>query len=57
MTDLPRHRDASDEPAPQGGRSSAHRPWWAFALGAVVVVALVLMVVLHLTGTIGPGSH
>ena len=56
MTDLPRHPDASNEPVSKDDESS-RRPWWAYALGALVIVVLVLMVVLHLTGTIGPGSH
>lgn len=57
MSDLPRHPDASDDGAVGNDRLAAHRPWWAYALGAVVILLLVLVVVLHLTGTIGPGSH
>jgi hypothetical protein len=31
---------------------------WGFVLGIIIVIALVvLMVLLHLTGTLGPGVH
>ena len=56
MTDLPWHPDVSDRGEP-GRRRATNRPRWAYALAVLVVALLVLMVVLHLTGVMGPGSH
>ncbi len=57
MPDVPRHPET-----PEGGpvpvdRPAANRPWWAYALGVLIVALLVLMVVLHLSGVVGPGAH
>ncbi len=39
-------------------RPSSPRPRWGLVLVVIVAIALVgLLVVLHLTGTIGPGLH
>jgi hypothetical protein len=55
MADLPTHpdtEDASDRTATSG------TPRWAVIAGIAVVVALVVvMIALHVTGVIGPGSH
>lgn len=56
MPDVPAHPDTTDGGLPDH-RAAANRPWWLYALAAVVVALVVLMVVLHLTGVIGPGSH
>jgi hypothetical protein len=56
----PNRRPETDEgPArrPEHG-SGRGRPRWGVVLGIVVAIALIgLIVLLHLTGTIGPGSH
>ncbi|MGI8867277.1 MAG: hypothetical protein ACR2F6_00105 [Mycobacteriales bacterium] len=56
MPDVPRY--PGDAPEPDGEPGSSPDPrrsmsWWWIAGGAV----LVLFVVLHLTGVLGPGGH
>ena len=56
MADLPRH------PGGNGGTESerepsARTPVRVYVIGIVVAAVVVLIVVLHLTGTIGPQSH
>jgi len=58
MTDPPRHRgtDGDDGPAPEGPPGGG--PRWKVVLGVTIAIALlVLIILLHLTGTIGPGTH
>jgi hypothetical protein len=58
MTDPPRHpgTDGTDGPGPE--ESSGGTPRWVVVLGITIAIALVaLIVLLHLTGTIGPGAH
>ncbi len=44
------------EPGPDGGHNG--RPRWVFVLGIILAIVLLgLIIVLHLSGTIGPGSH
>ena len=57
MAELPRHPDTgevgdwpSPEPTPTPG-------WIGYVIGIVVVVALLVVIVLHLTGVVGPGVH
>ena len=59
MADPPRYPDAGDDPGPGRGHGSATgTPRWVSVLGIIIVMALVLLfVVLHLTGTLGPGAH
>ena len=57
MPDVPRHPDTPDGGLLPNARPATRRPWWFYALGATVVALVVLMVVLHLTGVIGAGSH
>jgi hypothetical protein len=57
MPDMPRHPETQDTDSAQEAGPAASRPVWVYALAAVVVALLVLMVVLHLAGVIGPGSH
>jgi hypothetical protein len=58
MTDPPRHSETEEDPG-QGHHGAANNaPRWVFVLGIIIAIALVgLMVLLHLTGTIGPGVH
>jgi hypothetical protein len=56
MADPPRYPDTGDGPEERG--SASGRPRWVFVLGIFIAIALVLLfVVLHLTGTLGPGAH
>jgi hypothetical protein len=57
MTDQPRYQGA-DEDTGAGRRPSPARQRWAcMAVIVIVAVLLLLMVILHITGTFGPGSH
>jgi hypothetical protein len=53
MADLPPHPRTGDEPGEPPDRTS---PWPA-VLAVAVAVLVILLVVLHLTGTLGPGVH
>ena len=60
MTGLPTHSDTGD--GPEAGTESAPapggRPTWKAGTGIALALGLVvLMVVLHLAGVFGPGSH
>ena len=55
MAQLPHHPD-SGVPAPD--TASARRTSWPKILGiAGAVIAIAIVVVLHLTGVLGPGGH
>jgi hypothetical protein len=58
MTDPPRHPGTvgNGGPGPEGSPGGASG--WRVVLGVTIAIALlVLIVLLHLTGTIGPGAH
>jgi hypothetical protein len=58
MGDSPRHPEAEDTGGGDGRGPATGTPRWVSMLGITVAAALiVLIVVLHLTGIIGPGSH
>ena len=43
---------------PPGSGQRTGWPRWKMAVAAVIVIALLaVMLILHLTGTFGPGSH
>jgi hypothetical protein len=53
MAELPPYSDPSDN----GGESTTVRPRWVYAVGVIVILAVLLMVVLHLTGSGLAGLH
>jgi hypothetical protein len=56
MADPPPYPDTGDDTGERG--SATGTPRWVFVLGIIIAIALVLLfVVLHLTGTLGPGAH
>jgi hypothetical protein len=58
MTDPPRHprSDGDGGSGPEGSPGGASR--WKVVLGVTIAIALLaLIVLLHTTGTIGPGAH
>jgi hypothetical protein len=58
VAELPRHPEARDDAdTARPGESAGSRPWLAYVVGLTVAAVLVLMIVLHLTGAIGPGAH
>jgi hypothetical protein len=59
MADPPHYPENEEEPGTVLDRGAAGRtPRWVVALGIVIAIALVaLIVLLHLTGIVGPGAH
>jgi hypothetical protein len=59
MADPPRPPETDGEARRgAGGGAASGMPRWLVILVAIVAVALLgLMVLLHLTGTLGPGLH
>lgn len=58
MTDPSRYPDTEEDTGvgPDSGGAGG-TPRWVFVLGiCIAVVAILVFVVLHLTGTVGPGS-
>jgi hypothetical protein len=56
IPDPPPHPDIGDEARDRGGGTARSR--LLRVLGIAIAIALVaLVVVLHLTGTLGPGDH
>jgi hypothetical protein len=57
VTDLPRHPDAHDDMDADPSRPAAKRPWLIYVAIAIAVALFVVMIVLHLTGVVGPEAH
>jgi hypothetical protein len=59
MADPPRSPQSDDDARPIPNRAGANnRSRWGVVLGIIFAIALVALVVfLHITGTIGPGTH
>jgi hypothetical protein len=62
MTDPPSHPDTGitgqASGTPPRGRQRAGRPRWKTVASVAIVIALLaVMVILHLAGTLGAGSH
>lgn len=52
---LPPHPDATDETDPT--HTPNKRPRWDGVIMAALFGALLVMIVLHVTGVVGPGAH
>ena len=59
MADQPRHPDTGDDTSARAaGVPGTARPRWRLLLViAVVAIALVLMIVLHVTGVVGANTN
>jgi len=58
MADLPSHPGDDSGTSPGPGRPPPSRPGWRAAAGIVnAVVLFVLVIVRHVTGTLGLGGH
>jgi hypothetical protein len=56
MADPPSYPDTGDDNGDRGSATGTSR--WVPVLGIIIAIGLVLLfVVLHLTGTLGPGAH
>jgi hypothetical protein len=56
MVELPRYPDSDHDPGTER-HGSAKRSWKPYAFVAVGVALVMLMVILHLAGVVGPGSN
>ena len=58
MADPPPYPDTDDTCVRPDRESAPSPPRWVPVLGIVIAIVLVLLlVVLHLTGVLGPGAH
>lgn len=58
MTEPPRHPGTDGNGGPDPERSPGGASRWMVVLGVTIAIALFAMIVLlHVTGTIGPGAH
>ncbi len=58
MPDPPRHPETGNDTGVRPDRGPAIRSrWWLFSLWLIGIALVVLVVVLHLSGAIGPGGH
>ncbi len=59
MTDPPRYPDTGDDSsvAPDRGSTARRSRWVAVLLWIIGIVLVLGFIVLHLTGTLGPGAH
>jgi hypothetical protein len=56
LADPPPNPDTGDDTRDRGSATST--PRWVSVLGITIAIVLALLfVVLHLTGTLGPGAH
>jgi hypothetical protein len=56
MADPSRYPSDGDDSSDRG--TAGHTPRWVLAVGIIIAILLVLLfVVLHLTGRLGPGAH
>ena len=62
MTGPPSHPDTgitgqASGARPRGGQRAGRPRWKTAAIAAIVIALLAVMVILHLTGSLGAGSH
>ena len=59
MADQPRHPDISDDTSSRAGAvpGTARPRWKAALLIAIVVAAVLLVIVLHVTGVVGANTN
>jgi hypothetical protein len=58
MANTPRYPDSSNHPGLEPERAATTAtPWRIYLIWIVVFALLLLMVILHLTGIVGAGSH
>ncbi len=57
MADPPPYPEADEDTAARPERAAGTPRWVSVAVVGAVALVVVVVVVLHITGTIGPGSH
>ena len=58
MANIPCYPNSSDHPGLEPDRvATTGSPWRMYLIWIVVIALLLLIVILHLTGIVGAGSH
>jgi hypothetical protein len=57
MTHQPRYQDSDEDTGAAREPLTARQRWARVAVIAIVAALVLLMVILHITGTLGPGTH
>ena len=57
MAKPPRYPGTDEDTAARPDREPGTPRWISVAVVAAVVLAVLVIVILHITGTLGPGSH
>jgi hypothetical protein len=57
MAGPPSHPDTGTTGQDSGPAVTARPRWKTLAIAVIVITVLAVMVILHLTGTLGAGSH
>jgi hypothetical protein len=57
MASPPSHSDTGTTGQDSDSAPTGRQRWWAAAIVVIVIAVLAAIVILHLTGTLGAGTH